>query len=144
LGLLIALLPSIADGQDRGSIRGQVVDATTQQPLIGVQLVVAGTNLGTITNQQGQFLILNVPVGEHELRASYIGYSRGSQTVTVGAGATVTANFDLTQTVLELEGVIATATGQLQRRREVGNTVSTISVDDIDLAPVQNFSQLIQ
>ncbi len=144
VGLMVILVPSAVVGQERGSIRGQVVNATTQQPLVGVQVVITGTSMGTVTNQQGQYLILNVPAGQHEIRASFIGYSRGVQTVTVGSGATATANLALTQTALELEGVIATATGQDQRRREIGSSVANISVGEVDLAPVTSMSQLLQ
>lgn len=144
---LILATSMIATGlaaQDRGAVTGQVVNATTQAPLAGVQVVVAGTALGTVTNQQGRFLVANVPTGQREVRASVIGYSRGTLTVNVGAGQTVNADFSLEPSVVLLEGVVATATGQDQRRREIGSAVANISVSEVDLAPVTSMSQLMQ
>jgi TonB-dependent starch-binding outer membrane protein SusC len=143
LGLMIAFLPTLLLGQN-GTITGRVTDGSTSQPLVGAQVIVAGTNLGAITNQQGGFTIVNVPPGAREIRASLIGYNRGIQTLTVGSSQTVTANFALEQSVLLLEGLLVAATGQVQRRREVGNSVATIDVSQVELAPIRTFSQLLQ
>lgn len=140
----MTLLPAVLLAQDRGSIGGQVIDETSLRPLVGVQVAVGGTTLGSITNQQGRYLILNVPTGQREVRASVIGYGRGSLAVNVIAGEAATANFALTPSVLEIEGVIATATGQELRRREIGNTVTNIVPGNLELAPVTSFAQLLQ
>ncbi len=140
-----ALLPGAALAQqERGTVTGAVIDAGTQQPLAGVQILIVGTQIGTLTNQQGRYLIPNVPAGSREVRAALIGYGQGSQTVTVAAGETATANFSLTQTAVAIEGMIVMATGRAERRREVGNAVSTISTDAVELSAVPNMAALIQ
>jgi hypothetical protein len=147
-GTLAALLAWVAPGalhtQETGTIVGHVAEGGTNQPLAGVQMFVAGTNLGTITNREGRYVITNVPAGEHEVRATLIGYSAERRTVTVSPGASAVADFLLRQSAIELEGLVATATGRAQRRREVGSTVATINVEAVNLAPVQTFSQLLQ
>lgn len=142
--LVLAALPGVAVAQERGSVTGQVVNAQTQQPLIGVQVSIAGTTLGTLSNQQGRFVIPNVPAGEREVRAALIGYTQGTQTVNVPAGASATVNFELTETALQIEGVVVTATGELQRVRERGNVVSQIPVADLELATITNMSDVLQ
>lgn len=140
----LTLVPGTVQGQEDGTIGGQVLDQSTNQPLVGVQMSVVGTNLGALTNQEGRFLIRNVPAGERDVRATLIGYSRLTQTVNVPAGGTADLDFTLRESAIELEGVVVTATGQQQRRREVGSTVANISVEDVNLAPVSSFSQLLQ
>jgi TonB-dependent starch-binding outer membrane protein SusC len=140
----VVFLPAAADAQQRGTITGTVVDGATQRPLAGAQVTVAGTQLGTLTNQQGRFLIPNVPAGAREVRATLIGFGQGSQTVNVAADETVTISFQLRETAVALEGVIVTATGEVQRRREVGNAVGQINVADIELAAVANVAQMLQ
>lgn len=57
-----------------GKIAGKVTDAKDKSPLIGATIKVDGTNLGAITDESGEFTILNVDVGEYSVTASYIGY----------------------------------------------------------------------
>lgn len=139
----VALFPIALSAQERGSVTGQVVDQATQRPLQGVQVSLPGTNLGTITNAQGRFMIPNVPTGPREVRVSLIGYQAAPQTVNVGAGEVVTVNFALNQSAVALDELIVTATGETQRRREVGNAVSNIRMQDVELAAVTNMSDLL-
>lgn len=141
---VMALLPSPARAQETGTVSGTVVDAATQQPLAGVQVYVAGSSRSAMSDQQGRFLILNVPAGSHEVRASLIGYSQGSQRVTVEAGQTATVSFVLSVTAIGIDELVITATGQQQRRRESGSAITTLSTEKLELAPVTNMSQLIQ
>jgi len=142
--LAIGMLPGSLSAQLRGAVTGRVVSSTTQEPLVGVQVVASGTTLGAITNQEGRYLIANVPAGPREIRASVIGYSRGATDVDVGAAQTVTADFALAPSAVLLEGVIATATGQDLRRREIGSAVANIRVEELELATVATMSQLLQ
>ena len=115
----------------------------TGQPLGAVQVFVAGTNRNTLTNTEGQFLLTGVPAGEQRVQAELIGFGGGSTTVTVPAGGSVTADFQLTTSAVALEGLVVTATGQ-QRRREVGSTVASIEVEEVELAAVSTMSDLLQ
>ena len=60
--------------QQTGQITGTVTSAQQALGLGDVQVSIPGTGLGTLTNQDGRFLILNVPVGEHLVLAQLIGY----------------------------------------------------------------------
>ncbi len=57
-----------------GSVAGYVIDKNTGEPLVGANVVIDGTNLGSATDANGKFLITNVNQGSHSLRASNIGY----------------------------------------------------------------------
>lgn len=142
-GLLAAGSYTPASAQATGTITGHVTDQATGQPLGAVQVFVAGTNRNTLTNTEGQYLLTGVPAGEHRVQAELIGFSGGSVTVTVPAGGSVTADFQLTTSAVALEGLVVTATGQ-QRRREVGSTVASIEVEDVELAAVSTMSDLLQ
>ena len=57
-----------------GKISGQITDSKTDQVLVGVNVMLLGTSLGSATNSDGYYHILNVPPGFHDLKVSMIGY----------------------------------------------------------------------
>ncbi len=79
LTLLVAL-PASSLAQGRGNISGSVIDQETGKPLPFANVVVLGTRYGAMSLQSGNFTITNLPVGNYNLMATYIGY--GSHTVT--------------------------------------------------------------
>ncbi|MGI9181994.1 MAG: SusC/RagA family TonB-linked outer membrane protein [Longimicrobiaceae bacterium] len=135
--------PGPLAAQERGTINGEVVHATTGRPLAGVQVSIPGSGLGTLTNSSGRFLLVNVPAGSVEVRAQLIGYGPTVRTVSVAAGQTVTANFQLAEQALALDEVVVTGTAGQARRREVGNSIAQINVADV-AEPVQSVDQLLQ
>src|SRR5262245_9066145 len=143
-GTLLPCLGAAQQTSTRGTLTGRVTIRGTTTPLPSAQVVIGGTTIGTVTNQDGRFVIPNVTPGSYELRVSLSGYTRGSQPVTVTAGATATANFELDESAVSIEGLIMNATGAEQRQREVGNSVVNISTANVDMAPVQTFTNLIQ
>lgn len=138
----VAPAPVIA--QETGTLAGRVVDESTQQPLSGVQIFIAGSNRGTLTNQEGRFLIPGVQQGPQTIRAVVIGYSRGEQVVTIQGGQTVTVNFALQPSAVELDAVVVNAiTGQAQRKRELGTNTANISASDIESAPITKMADVL-
>ena len=61
--------------QATGTISGVARDQASGQGIAGVQVMLVGTRHATITNAQGAFLLLNVPAGQHTLRAEVLGYA---------------------------------------------------------------------
>ena len=75
------LLPSVMKAQTGQinqtvqTVRGQVCDVASGEPMIGVTITVEnGITLATVSDVDGNFVINNVPVGRHSVRATYIGY----------------------------------------------------------------------
>ncbi len=137
-GALVALLalPAAVEAQDTGQVTGQVTAAETMAPLGQVQVMIGGTGLGTLTNTQGNFTIQNVPPGTYELRGERIGYGTATQEITVAAGETVTVELEMRREALGLDAVVVTGTAGAARRREIGNTISQINLDDLPDRPV--------
>ena len=68
LALVTAPLP--ASAQETGRITGVVRAAETQRPLSGAQVFIQGTRIGALTNTEGRYTIIGVPVGTHEVRVT--------------------------------------------------------------------------
>lgn len=60
--------------QESGSIKGKVIDAQTREALPFVNVLVAGTNIGINSDENGEFIINNAPLGYIRLQASFVGY----------------------------------------------------------------------
>jgi TonB-linked SusC/RagA family outer membrane protein len=136
IALLAALAtPFVAAGQETtGTVRGQVRDSATAQPLSGVQVSIPATSQGTLTDARGMFLLTGISPGTVTLDVQMIGYGTGTRKVAVTAGQTAVADFTLAQRAVVLNQLVVTATGQ-QRERELGNAVATINVASIPVAP---------
>lgn len=126
-----------------GSITGTVTDAKSGDLIASALVVVDGTALRASSGDNGQFRIVGVSAGEHTVSARRIGYGIERKPVTVVADQEVRVDFALTATAAVLGEVVTTATGE-QRKREVGNAISTIKADAVvATAPVASLSDVV-
>jgi iron complex outermembrane receptor protein len=125
-----------------GTITGRVIDATSQQPLSGVSIQVAGTSRNALSAADGTFLLTGVPVGIQQLRASRIGYALQQRQVTVTAGATVSVEFALNPHALMLDAIVATGYGTQSRRDATGSVVA-ITEQDFNQGVISSPEQLL-
>jgi len=130
-------------GQATGIVTGQVVDAASGRPLASAQVYLVGTGLGALTNQNGRYIILNVPVGDYTIRVERIGHATATQEVTVTSGEPVTVNFSLATEALGLDEIVVTGTAGAARRREVGNSIAQINLGEVE-EPVVSVDGLLQ
>lgn len=141
--LAAAVVPTLAAAQT-GTITGRVTNAQNAQPVATATVNVVGTALRAVTNENGQYRITGVPAGTHQVTASRLGFSTRTVTTSLTAGGTATADITLSSSAIQLGGLVATATGNEQRTRELGNSVSSLRPDSVNMAAVSNVSQLIQ
>lgn len=140
-GLTMAARPAAA----QGSIRGRVVDAGTNRPIADAQIVVTGSQMGALTNANGDFVVVNVPVGSREIVARRLGYTRQARTVTVSQGAEVRADFALSVSASQLDQVVVTGTGGAVEKKTLGNSITTIDAADVTARnTITNVSELLQ
>ncbi len=76
--LLAAASPALAQTDaappPAHSVSGVVTDAETGLPLVGAGVMIVGLDAGTISDRQGRFVLENVPVGTHTVRAGAYTY----------------------------------------------------------------------
>ncbi|WP_408047479.1 TonB-dependent receptor [Tenacibaculum crassostreae] len=72
--LLLLLKNLLLMSQNEGGILGKVIDAKTREALPFVNILVYGTETGTVSNENGIFEIKNVPLGYNKIQASFVGY----------------------------------------------------------------------
>ena len=71
--LLFSVL-SFAQAALTGSLSGVIIDQQTKETIIGANVLIKGTDLGTSTDFDGFYAIQNIPVGKYTVQVSYIGY----------------------------------------------------------------------
>ena len=137
------LLSATAARAQQGSILVQVNEQGTARPVEAVQVNVAGTNLGGVTNSEGRLLLRNVPPGTVQVRALRVGYAEQRKPVQVASGQQASVEFTLAQVAVSIAPVVTTATGQTARE-ELGNAVSTINVANVtETAPVSTIADVL-
>lgn len=108
---MMLLIPSMMRAQTTTAdqtIRGQVCDVASGEPMIGVTITVEnGTTMATVSDIDGNFVIQHVPVGRHSVRATYIGYEPvllKEQLVT--SGKELVLNLKMTESLTNLQEVV--------------------------------------
>jgi len=129
--------------QGTGSVTGTVVDLETQQPIVGAQVFVPGSQYGTLSNPEGRYLLINLPVGQTTIRVELIGYGSHEMTVTVAAGQAAVANFELQPQAVAMEELVVTGYGT-QRREELTGAVSSVKAEEFVQVPALDASSLVK
>ena len=127
-----------------GTIVGTIVDKDTGSPLPGTNAFIVNTVMGSATDINGEYQILNMPPGTYRIEARFIGYKTASQEVTVIANQEVTVDFQLLTDILEMSEIVVTGTGSSIEKRKLSATVDVINIKAIEEAPVTTVDQLLQ
>jgi len=127
-----------------GTISGTVTEATTGDPLPGVNVVLVGLQKGASTDIDGAYEITGVEPGTYDVQASFIGFQSKIQTgVEVIDGEASVVDFVLEEGSLGLDEIVVVGYGE-QSRRELTTSVSSISSDDIADRAVTNAAEALQ
>jgi hypothetical protein len=109
--LLFIWLPIVVLAQNTQTVRGVVIDNTSEKPLAGVSVTVVDTRLGTVTDSAGRYVLTGVSLGRHQLSYSCAGYhSAAIPEVLVTAGKEVVLDMALEQRLVTLKAFTITAT----------------------------------
>ncbi len=128
----LALMMALPVAAQNGQVTGQVTDRNTNQPLVGAQVFLDGTTFGSLTQENGRFLILNVPPGTYTVIAQLLGHANGRQeNIRVVAGEVANVNFALGITALKLEEVVVTGTADPIAGVKVPFTVGKVTKTDM-------------
>ncbi len=145
IGILsLGLVASPAFGQERGSIRGSVIDSATTEGLVGVNVLIKGTYYGATTDLDGNYEIKNVSAGIYSVSFRLLGYKEVEHTdVRVAVGAATTINVRLQETALSLgQEVVIVGQKPLMDVAETQST-KTISSDEIRISAVENVKEVV-
>ncbi|MGE5458173.1 MAG: carboxypeptidase-like regulatory domain-containing protein, partial [Methanococcaceae archaeon] len=144
--LLFIILSCFAQNfaQNKGRLEGKVVDAKTKEDLPGVNVVIQGTYYGTVSDVKGQFSLNNVTPGTYTVKVSFIGYKNLQFTaVKIEPGKTKSLDVKMEESALTLDKDVIIIGEKPLVDVEETQSKRTISRDEIEMASVENISDLV-
>ncbi len=128
---MLAMFPSFA--QEKFTLSGTVTEASSNETLIGVTIIISELNTGTTTNEYG-FYSITVPSGNYTLQISSVGYQDVVQSITLDKN--IKLNLQLEESVESLEEVVITENVEKVNIRQPQMSVNTLAVETIKSIPV--------
>ena len=119
-------------------VTGTVISDDDKQPVVGASIVVKGTNLGTITDIDGHFTLLNVPNSAKILQISYIGMKTESVSVQPTVRVILKSDTQL------MDEVVVVGYGSAKKLGSVVGSVTTVNNSKIANRPVANAGDALQ
>ena len=127
-----------------GKLTGLVLSKESKNSLIGCNVMIAGTDLGTASNQSGEYFILNIPPGKYNVRFSMIGHETLIiENVIISADKTTRLNSSLGETVLEGSEIVVTAERKLLQF-DVTQSEAIITSDELNVMPVTEVKDVLR
>jgi outer membrane receptor protein involved in Fe transport len=131
---LTTVLTQFAFGTDF-MIRGKISDAQTQTALPDANISIAGTSLGTISDDTGQFFLQIQHPGNYILQVNYIGYQKYRQALKLTSNRVVEVNIALVPDVIFGEDVTVTAKADANRALA---RKTPVAFSNLDLLQIRN------
>lgn len=124
-----------------GKISGKVIDSKNSTPLIGAIIKIEGTNMGASSDDVGDYVILNVPVGLYSVKCTYVGYEPVLQTeVRVSADITTKLDFGLLETVVKTDTLEIIAKRNTVAEDQSGKIISEESIVNTGIRGIENIA----
>ena len=130
------------------TISGVIKDSGTKKPLVGANVFIKETSLGTATIDNGSYKITNVNPGTYILKATYIGYESKEVEIAISAGENLEQDLELNYKTIEGKAieVTAQARGQMDainKQLKAKSIKNIISSDRIQELPDANAAEAV-
>lgn len=144
--LLLFFISNTIQAQN-SSISGRVTDATSNEVLIGVNIIVNEIeNLGTTTGLEGKFF-LKLPAGSYSVKISYLGYTTVVKTDVIAlSGQDNFQNIKLSPSTIEMDEAVVQA-DYFDKSIQINNVATVVlGAEEIKRSPgsMQDFQRLLQ
>ncbi|UCF63321.1 MAG: TonB-dependent receptor [bacterium] len=142
--IVLLLLLTFGRAGTTGKISGRISDASTGEPLIGVNIYIEGYPYGSASDIDGFFYILNIPPGEYTLVAQMLNYrEQRVNDVEVNIDLTTRLDLKMAPEALDLGEEITVVAERPLIQKDVTSTSVTISTEDFKSLPVENFNEIV-
>lgn len=149
LSLLVFVAPlflnQVLEAGTTGKVVGVISDQETKSPLPGANIVIEGTMMGSATDLDGQFTMLNIPPGKYALKVSMMGYQDVRvENVLVRIDLTTKVDAELGQVVLESGETITIEAERPLVQLDMTSSMSAVGAADIEALPVRDIGDVLE
>ena len=137
------LAATVASAQETGTVTGSVTTEATGQPIVSAQVFIEELARGSLTQASGRYLLVSIPPGTYALSVTSIGHETVTRQVSVTAGGVADVDFVLAAVALDLDEIVVTGTGVPTQRRRLGQTIATVTGDELAAAPITNIADAL-
>src|SRR5262245_23771042 len=127
----------------QGKISGTVTEQQVSTPIASVQVRVQGLAIAATTDDQGRFVLNNVPAGTVTVVAQRLGFVMGQSQATVTNSGETTVNLSLARAALAMDQVVVVGYGTADRRN-LTSAVAQVSGEELSARPVPNLTLALQ
>jgi len=128
--------------QTTGKLSGSVEDEENNI-LYGANIIIEGTGMGTSSDDNGTFYIINLSPGKYNVRFDIIGYkSLLVEDVIISVNKTTRLDVKLDQTAVEGQVVFVKAS-KMSTKKDQSGTVKNISQDQIEILPIKDIASIV-
>lgn len=120
-----------------GAISGYVTDAASGEPLIGANVVISGSTIGSASDVNGKYYIPNLGAGNYNIQVSNIGYSTKNLNVMIKEKHNAKLNIPLIAEDISVSEVVVTGNKYFEQK-----STNTVKVVDSDEQPNIIFSEI--
>ena len=123
------------------NIYGHVIDKATGEHLPYIVVMLKGTTIGVTTENTGHYMMRNIPEGSFIVEVSAIGYKTQTREIEIRKGNSYEVNFILEEDLVQIDGVIVSATRSETTRRMSPTLVNVIGMDTYSKANCTTVAQ---
>lgn len=130
--LFFSSFGQLINAQQTYTFSGKVMESNIKQPVIGAAVQIANTTIGGTTDIDGNYNFSgNLKPGKYKINFSFLGFSNKSVDITLGTSANVKTDVTLLPDLMSLDEVIVTGTSVKTSKKQLGNSISTLSSKDL-------------
>src|SRR5258708_32493902 len=133
------------------SIKGVITDSKTGEKLVGANVHIAGTELGSSTDVNGAYSIAGIKPGNYKVNVKYIGYTLYAKQITLAPNQELALNISIVSSAellknVDVVGRLATETEAASRSNEKNsdNLKNVVSAQAIAKSPDINAANVLQ
>ena len=139
------LKPGMSNAQNTGTLKGNIVDSKSGNPLGGVNIFVMGTNHGTSSDFKSGTYQLDLPAGSYTLRITFIGYRTIKKDISINSGQTLQSDFSMKPNLIGMDEAVVI--GARRKNRTVIKSavpIDVLNTQSLHTTGLSETSQIIQ
>jgi len=142
--ILSILICSQSLSQNRNTISGSIKDENTGEVLLGANVYLKGTHIGSTANENGIYSVIQVPAGKWIVVCSMLNYVKQEQEINIGGDTRLTIDFSLKNYELTFSEVVITATRNEALVTSIPAATDVLSAKRIEETNAKNVGEALQ